>query len=81
MKIITSVKQSEVISHWEKIEKISIFQRIDIVFPLVAYNDLLWNLAEIESIDSDSLYICSSNDWSVDGLCVPDFKVSTSIEK
>jgi hypothetical protein len=69
-----------VISHWEKVEKITITQRVNIVFPLTAYDDLSWNLAEIESSDIGKLYICSSDDWSTEGLCVPDFKVSTSIE-
>lgn len=80
MKVIRSIKQSEVFSHWEKIEKITILQRVDIIFPLVAYGDLVWNLAEIESTDTNSLYICSSDDWSTEGLCVPDFKVNTAIE-
>lgn len=80
MKIIHKVLQSEVFSHWEKVEKINIVQRADIVFPLVAYNDLVWSLAEVESSDIDKLYICSSDDWRVDGLCVPDFKVATAIE-
>mgnify|MGYP001581605476 FL=1 len=60
MKIINKVNQSEVFSHWEKVEKISIFQRIDIVVPLLAYADLEWSLVEIENKDVDKLYICSS---------------------
>lgn len=80
MKIIKTVTQSEVFSHWEIVEKISIWQRADIVFPLVAYNNLVWNLTEIEYTDIDKFYICSSDDWKTDGLCVPDFKLDTAIE-
>jgi len=79
LKIINQVKQSEVFSHWERVERISITQRIDIVFPLLAYNDLSWNLAEIEDADFEILYICSSDDWKQDGLCIADFKVKTAI--
>lgn len=80
MKIIKTTTQSEVLSHWEIVEKISIWQRSDIVFPLVAYNDLVWNLTEIEDTDIDKFYICSSDYWKTDGLCVPDFKLATAIE-
>jgi hypothetical protein len=80
MKIIKSVTQSEVFSHWEKVEKISITQRADIVFPLIAYGDLIWNLAKVEDADVEKIYICSSDDWKSDGLCVPDFKLTTAIE-
>lgn len=80
MKILKQVSQSEVFNHWEKVEKISIANRADIVFPLVAYNDLVWNLAEVEATDVEKIYICSSDDWKVDGLCVPDFKLTTAIE-
>lgn len=80
MKINQEVSQSEVFTHWERVEKISIWNRADIVFPLVAYSDLVWNLAEIEDEDIEKLYICSSIDWNMEGLCVPDFKLSTAIE-
>jgi len=80
MKIIESVTQGEVFSHWEKIEKRSIWQRADIVFPLVAYADLTWSLTEIESADIEKLYICSSDDWQAEGLCFPDFKLVTAID-
>ena len=80
MKIIKQVNQSEVFSHWEKVEKISIANRADIVFPLVAYGDLVWNLAVVEDTDIEKIYICSSDDWKTDGLCVPDFKLTTAIE-
>ena len=80
MKIIKSVSQGEVFGHWEKIEKRSIWQRSDIVFPLVAYADLAWGLAEIEAEDINRLYICSSDDWQTEGLCYPDFKLVTAIE-
>lgn len=80
MKIIKTITQREVFSHWETVEKISILQRFDIVFPLVAYNDLIWNLAEIEDVDIDKFYICSSDDWKTDGLCVPDFRLDTAIK-
>lgn len=80
MKIIKKVNQSEVFGHWENVEKISITQRADIVFPLVAYQDLFWNLVEVESIDLDKIYIISSDDWKKDGLCDPDFKLITAIQ-
>lgn len=80
MKIIKTVSQGEVFSHWEIIEKKSIWQRSDIVFPLVAYADLAWSLTEIESTDINKLYICSSDDWHAEGLCYPDFKLVTAIE-
>lgn len=80
MKIIQEVTQSEVFTHWEKVEKISIWNRADIVFPLLAYSNLVWSLAEIEGEDVDKLYICSSVDWVQGGLCVPDFKVNTAIQ-
>lgn len=80
MKIIKSVTQSEVFSHWERIEKRTIWQRADIVFPLVAYADLAWSLTEIESVDIDKLYICSTDDWQAEGLCYPDFKLLTAVE-
>lgn len=47
MKTLELVKQGEVFSHWEKVEKISIWNRQDIVFPLLAYRDLMWSLAEL----------------------------------
>ncbi len=28
----------------------------------------------------DKIYICSSDDWSAEGLCVPDFKLTSTIE-
>lgn len=80
MRIIKQVNQSEVISHWEKVEKISIWSRQDIVFPLVAYGDLIWSLAVIEDADIENIYICSSDDWKTDGLCSPNFKLTTAIE-
>jgi len=55
MNVINKVNQSVVFSHWEKVEKISIFQRIDIVLPLLAYADTEWNLAEIEGKDINNL--------------------------
>ncbi len=79
MKIDKVVKQGEVFSHFERVEKITITQRFDIVFPLLAYGDLGWNLAEIEDSDMNKIYICSSDDWLTDGLCRPDFKLNTAI--
>ena len=79
MRIIKQVHQSEVFSHWEKVEKISIWNRQDIVFPLVAYGDLIWSLAVIEDTDVEKIYICSSDDWKTDGLCNPNFKLTTAI--
>lgn len=80
MKIINPVTQLEVFNHWYKVEGEVFLHRGDIVNPLAAYNDLVWNLAEIEDADIDKIYICSSDDWSDDGLCIPDFKVKTAIE-
>lgn len=80
MKIIKTVTQGEVFSHWEMVEKRSIWQRSDIVFPLVAYADLAWSLTEIERVDVNKIYICSSDDWLTEGLCLPDFKLITAIE-
>ena len=79
MKVINQVNQSEVFNHWEKVEKISIAQRADIILPLVAYADLEWSLVRLEGVDLDKLYIISSDDWRDDGLCVPDFKLTTAI--
>lgn len=79
MKIFKHVTQSEVFNHWERVEKISIGQRADIIFPLVAYADLVWNSAQIEPEDLEKLYIISSDDWKAEGLCVPDFKLITAI--
>lgn len=80
MKLIRRVSQSEVFSHWEKVEKISIGQRIDIVFPLVAYSDIEWSLAKLEEIDIDRIYIISSDDWKSEDLCLPDFKFTTALK-
>lgn len=80
MKIINTVTQGEVFSHWEIVENRSIWQRSDIVFPLVAYGDLQWNLAEIEDLDVNKIYICSSDDWLTEGVCYPDFRLITAIE-
>lgn len=81
MKIIRQASQSEVISHWEKVEKITIPpHRVDIVLPLTAYGDLQWHLGKVEDPDIDNIYICSSDDWSADGLCIPDFRVKTAID-
>jgi len=63
----------------ENRQKISIAQRADIILPLVAYADLEWSLVELEGADLDKLYIISSDDWRVDGLCIPDFKLVTAI--
>ncbi len=79
MKVIHKVSQSEVFNHWEKVENISIAQRTDVVFPLVAYSDLKWSLARLEGADLDKLYVISSDDWKTDGLCIPDFKLVTAI--
>lgn len=79
MEVINQVNQSEVFNHWEKVEKISISQRMDIVFPLVAYADLQWIQARLEEADLSKIYIISSDDWKDDGLCVPDFKLISAI--
>lgn len=79
MKIIKEVTQSEVISHWEKVEKCTIYARADIVFPFLAYNNLVWNTAQIEQGDLNKIFIISSDDWKTDGVCVPDFKLTTAI--
>lgn len=79
MKKIKQVAQSEVFNHWEKVEKISITQRADVVFPLVAYSDVSWQLVEIEKDDIIKIYIISSDDWKSEGVCIPDFKLLTAI--
>lgn len=80
MKILKKIAQREVFSHWETVEKISIWNRQDIVFPLLAYNDLTWSLCQVEDIDFDKIYICSSDDWLDESLCVPDFRLASVIE-
>ena len=80
MQFIKTVSQVEVFSHWEAVEKRSIWERSDIVFPLVAYDDLEWSLSKIEDTDVEKIYICSSDDWLTEGLCYPDFKLTTAIE-
>lgn len=80
MKTINLVTQSEVFNHWHKVEGEVFLHRGDIVNPLVVFNNLNWSLAEIESTDIDKLYICSSDDWRAEGLCIPDFKVKTAVE-
>ena len=37
-------------------------------------------MTKIENEDIKKIYICSSDDWKAEGLCVPDFKLSTAIE-
>lgn len=80
MKLTSTTTQSIVFSHWESVEKLNIWQRADIIFPLVAYGDLTWNLAVIEPTDIDKIYICSSDDWMAEGLCNPDYRLTTAIE-
>ena len=48
--------------------------------PLVAYSDLKWSSALIEKDDLEKIYIISSDDWSSEGLCVPDFRLKTAID-
>lgn len=79
MKVIKTVLQGEVFSHWENVEKISISSRLDLIFPLLTYNNLNWSLCEIEENDINKIYICSSDDWLNEGLCFPDFKLTTAI--
>jgi len=80
MRTIKSVTQGEVFSHWEEVEKRSIFQRADIAFPLVAYANLRWFSATTEQEDIKSMFIISSGDWSTEGLCVPNFLLTTAVE-
>src|SRR3989344_5136123 len=80
MKIISKVSQGYVFNHWEKVEKISIYNRSDIILPIIAYNNLIWNLCEIEEKDISKIFICSTDDWKTDGLCIPDFKLITAID-
>ena len=79
MKLVAEVDQGEVFSHWEKVEKITITQRIDIVFPLITYTSLKWYKATIDDEDISKIYIISSDDWRVDGLCQKDFKLTSAI--
>ena len=80
MKIINPVTQPKVFHHWHRVEGDVFLHRGDIINPLVAFNNLNWNLAEIENADIDKLYIWSSDDWRAEGLCIPDFKVKTAVE-
>lgn len=80
VKTVKTVTQGEVFGHWEKVEKKSIWQRSDIVFPIVAYSDVIWNIGRIEEADLEKIYICSSDDWLTEGLCFPNFKLTTAIE-
>lgn len=81
MKIIRSVSQHEVFDHWSRIENINISQgdRSDIVSPLLSYADLRWNLLGLEDKDLNKIYIISSDDWKTDGVCTPNFKLTTAI--
>lgn len=63
MRIIANTSQSEVLAHWQKVERLAdMAPRSDILNPLP--NDLMWYLAEIEYNDLDRLHVISSRDWS-----------------
>lgn len=80
MKIIKKTSQSQVFNHWQKVEKINIYVRSDIISPLVEYADFTWSMARIEEKDLEDIYIISSDDWKSDGICVPDFKLITAVK-
>ena len=79
MKKIKSVTQGEVFSHWALVEKDNFLRRGELISPLVSYGDVHWFLAEIEEKDADLLFIISSDDWRRDGLCNPDFRLTTAV--
>jgi len=85
MKIIKSVNQNDVFGHydvfghWEKVEKIDISQRSDIISPIVSFGNLEWNFCQVEPEDIEKLFIISSDDWKEDGLCVPNFRLLTAM--
>lgn len=81
MQIIKSVTENEVFEHWKKVEKIVTWpgRRTNIVSIFKNYKDLTWYFGEIQIDDLNNMFIISSNDWKIDGLCVPDFKLSTAI--
>jgi len=84
MKFLHDVKQSEVFDHWRKVENIKEplckSYRRDIISPLIKYGDVKWGLFEIEEEDIDLIYQISSDDWSREGLCIPNFKLSTVVK-
>lgn len=82
MKLLKQVDQNEVFNHWENVENINISQgdRSDIVSPLLSYDDLQWNLTNLEEADLNKIYIISSDDWMTDKVCVPDFRLTTAIK-
>ena len=78
MKIVKKVNQDEVWNHWKTIEGFTTNDfRSDIRNPLP--EDLDWVLAMVEKEDIDSFFIISSDDWKQEGLCDPDFKLTTAI--
>lgn len=78
MKIIRKVSQTDVWSHWKSVEGFTTDDfRFDIRGSLPT--DLDWTLAVVEESDVDLLFIISSDDWRKEGLCIPDFKLSTAI--
>ena len=79
MKIIKSVTQGEVFGHWERVEKDVFYQRGELISPLVSYGNVHWSLVEVEEKDTDLLFIISSDDWCRDGLCNPNFKLTTAV--
>jgi hypothetical protein len=78
MKIIQKIEQNKVWDHWKKVEKFSDDNfRSDIRNPLPS--DLMWFQAKIEDIDLEKIYIISSDDWKLDKLCEPDFRLISAI--
>ena len=78
MKIIKPVSQQEVFEHWVIVENLnSISDRDDIITPLLQYQ-VSWYAAVIEKQDLDKIFNISSDDWRVDGLCTPNFKLATA---
>lgn len=78
MKIIRKVSQDDVWNHWKSVEGFTADDfRSDIRDPLPT--DLDWALAVVEESDVDLLFVISSDDWRKEGLCIPDFKLSTAI--
>lgn len=83
MRLIEIVNDAEVYNSWSKGEKHGLItipghHRAAIINPLRFDLKGTWYKGIIEEADVDKLYIISSCDWIEDGLCTPDFKLTTA---
>lgn len=53
--------------------------RVNIVRYFDDYGGLTWSLNTINSSDINKFFVISSDDWLQDGLCIPDFRLTTAI--